>query len=82
MELSYPTHFAALPLVEFSLPLAMLMFCLHCLVGFIAARVAYRKGANLRPWLIWGMIGGTLALITACQDPPRLPMRQHNNSSE
>jgi hypothetical protein len=46
-----------------------LMLWLHCLIGLIAARTAYRRGGDLGLWLPWGLLGGTLALITALLGP-------------
>ncbi|MGF1461473.1 MAG: hypothetical protein ACFBSG_20905 [Leptolyngbyaceae cyanobacterium] len=45
------------------------MLLLHCAIGLVAAQIAYRKGADLGNWLVWGMIGGTLSLITALKLP-------------
>lgn len=64
MELSYPTLLGSptstgLPLVN------GVMLLLHCLIGLVAAQLAQRKGRRLGPWFVWGMVGGTLALITA-----------------
>lgn len=64
MELSYLNTFPELAAIGFSLAVVIMMF-LHCLMGLIAAQLAYRKGADLGGWLIWGMIGGTLSLVTA-----------------
>ncbi len=38
---------------------------LHCLIGLLAAAVAYYKGRNLRLWLFIGLTGGTAALFVA-----------------
>lgn len=70
MGLSYlthffdPTHMPSLAVMSFPLVRVLMMF-LHCLIGLIAAMVAYRNGRNLGIWLLWGLLGGTLALITA-----------------
>ena len=72
MELSYLTHLPDLAAVGLS-PITVIMMFLHCLIGLIAARMAYRKGADLGVWLLWGMVGGTLALVMALQRPPRSP---------
>jgi hypothetical protein len=64
MELSYLNTFADLAAIGFPVSVAI-MLLLHCLIGLVAAQLAYRKGANLGIWLIWGMIGGTLSLVTA-----------------
>lgn len=70
MELSYLDNLPNLAAIGFPLNVAMMLF-LHCLIGLIAAKVAYRKGAKLSGWLIWGMIGGTLSLIMALRKPAR-----------
>lgn len=70
MELSYLTTFPELAAIGFSLVVVIMMF-LHCLIGLVAAQLAYRKGADLGNWLIWGMIGGTLSLVTALRLPAK-----------
>ena len=47
----------------------VLMLWSHCLIGLVAARVAYRRGGDLGMWLPWGLLGGTLALVTALAGP-------------
>ena len=47
------------------------LFNFHCLIGGIAAVVSNRKGYALVPWLFWGLLGGTLALIVALRLKPR-----------
>jgi hypothetical protein len=42
-----------------------LLLNLHCLLGGIAAVVAARKGYSLGRWLLWGLLGGTGALIVS-----------------
>ncbi|TVQ11411.1 MAG: hypothetical protein EA368_05585 [Leptolyngbya sp. DLM2.Bin27] len=42
---------------------------LHCAIGLVAARLAYGKGYDLGLWLVWGAIGGTVALIDALRRP-------------
>ncbi|NER35438.1 MAG: hypothetical protein F6J93_15785 [Oscillatoria sp. SIO1A7] len=37
----------------------------HCVIGTVAALVAYKKGRNFGRWLGLGLIGGTVALIAA-----------------
>ncbi|MBF2036230.1 MAG: hypothetical protein IGR92_12325 [Leptolyngbyaceae cyanobacterium T60_A2020_046] len=69
MELSYPTVFSDAAAVPFP-PAIAVMLLLHCLIGLIAARLAHRKGLDLGLWFVWGMIGGTAALITAMLQPP------------
>lgn len=53
----------------------ILMF-VHCLNGSIGALVAKQKGRNFYLWLIGGLIGGTVALVSAFLLPPL------SNSSE
>ncbi len=48
---------------------AFLFASAHCLIGGLAAIVAQSKGRRLELWLIWGLIGGTVALITAIASP-------------
>ncbi|NES93206.1 MAG: hypothetical protein F6K13_30555 [Okeania sp. SIO2B9] len=38
---------------------------LHCVIGTAAAFVAKSGGRNFNIWLGWGLLGGTIALITA-----------------
>lgn len=38
---------------------------LHCLIGILAAAVAYYKGRNLKLWLFIGLACGTAALVVA-----------------
>ncbi len=38
---------------------------LHCVIGTAAAFVAKSRGRNFNLWLGWGLLGGTIALITA-----------------
>jgi hypothetical protein len=49
---------------------AFLLFSAHCLIGGVAAIVAQSKGRRLWVWLIWGLIGGTAALIMAIANLP------------
>lgn len=51
------------------LPPSYFMLLSHCLLGLVAAQVAQRKGRDLSFWLIWGAIGGTLALVSAIAAP-------------
>jgi hypothetical protein len=46
-------------------PLLCLMLIMHFGIGIGAAMVARRKGFNFQLWLIWGLIGGTVALVGA-----------------
>lgn len=45
------------------------MMLSHCLVGLVAAQVAQRKGYDLGVWLLWGLFGGTVALVDAMRRP-------------
>ncbi|HSM83911.1 MAG TPA: hypothetical protein VLS96_19635 [Nodosilinea sp.] len=56
-----------------TIPLAYYPMFLHCAIGLVAARVAYRKGYSLDRWLLWGAVGGTVALLDALRRPTRLP---------
>lgn len=51
-------------------PALYIMLNLHCLIGGIAAVVAWRKGYPLGTWMIWGLIGGTIALVYALLAKP------------
>lgn len=52
-----------------TIPLLWLPMFLHCLIGLVAAQVAFRKGYDLGRWLLWGLLGGTVALIDALRRP-------------
>ncbi len=52
-----------------SLPLAYLPLFLHCIMGLVAAMMAHRKGYDLGLWMLWGMVGGTVALVDAVRRP-------------
>lgn len=52
-----------------------LMMELHCLIGLVAARTGYHRGGDLGQWLLWGILGGTVALITA-RYGDRLPFKR------
>lgn len=47
------------------------LLTLHCVIGVGAAIIAQQKGLNLTRWVIWGLIGGTAALITALAAKPK-----------
>ncbi|NJL86935.1 MAG: hypothetical protein HC886_14755 [Leptolyngbyaceae cyanobacterium SM1_1_3] len=47
------------------------LLLLHCTMGLIAALLAQRKHLNFSIWFIWGMVGGTLALVTALAVPAK-----------
>ena len=68
MPSSYLTDLPDLAAIGFPLSVVV-MLLLHCLIGLVAAQIAQRKGADLSFWLIWGLIGGTLSLITALRLP-------------
>ncbi|MFQ4139604.1 hypothetical protein PGN35_025170 [Nodosilinea sp. PGN35] len=52
-----------------TLPLIYLPIFFHCIMGLIAAQVAQRKGYDLSLWLVWGTLGGTVALVDALRRP-------------
>ncbi|MEB3312960.1 MAG: hypothetical protein VKL98_02330 [Cyanobacteriota bacterium] len=56
-----------------SLPpyLPWMLFGLHCAVGLVAAQIAGDKGYRRQPWLLWGLVGGTVALIDSLRRPHR-----------
>lgn len=41
----------------------------HCLVGLVAAQIAQRKGYDLGRWILWGTVGGTVALLDVLRRP-------------
>ncbi len=55
------------------LPTAIALMILHCMIGTVAAWVAYRQGRPLRAWLGWGLLGGTLALVVVLVTAPPAP---------
>ncbi|MDB9525969.1 hypothetical protein PN498_08225 [Oscillatoria sp. CS-180] len=70
MESSYLTPSPELAAIGLPLSVTVMML-LHCLIGLLAAQIAHRRGADLGLWLVWGTIGGTVALITALRLSPR-----------
>ena len=54
-----------------TIPLVYLPLFLHCVIGLVAAQVAQRKGYDLGLWFVWGLVGGTLALVDALLRPRR-----------
>ena len=52
-------------------PLVYLPMFLHCVMGLAAAQVAQRKGYDLGLWMVWGAVGGTVALVDALRRPLR-----------
>ncbi|MCT7985209.1 hypothetical protein NG796_18200 [Laspinema sp. A4] len=57
--------------IQENLPLLYVLAIGHCIMGILAARVATRKGYPRGFWLIWGLIGGTIAFITASRLKPK-----------
>lgn len=53
-------------------PLIYIMLVLHCVIGVGAAILAQRKGFDYGVWLVWGLVGGTAALVHAAIAKPRL----------
>jgi hypothetical protein len=45
---------------------------LHCFMGGIAAIAAHKKGLSLKRWIIFGIIGGTPALVAAILAKPKV----------
>ncbi len=52
-------------MTEINWQLFWILMILHCVVGTTAAFVAKSRGRNFNIWLGWGLLGGTIALITA-----------------
>lgn len=46
-------------------PVPYILVILHCAIGVAAAIAAQRKGFPYGIWLVWGLIGGTAALVMA-----------------
>lgn len=42
---------------------------LHCIIGLTAALLARQQGRPFLPWIFWGLLGGTIALIAAIVRP-------------
>lgn len=61
------------PAMADTIPLVYIPLYLHCVIGLVAARVAHGKGYDLGLWLVWGAIGGTVALIDALRRPRLSP---------
>ena len=51
--------------------LPWMLFGLHCAVGLVAAQIARGKGYSPQAWLLWGLVGGTVALIDSLRRPHR-----------
>ncbi len=52
-------------MTEINWQLFWILMILHCVIGTAAAFVAKSRGRNFNVWLGWGLVGGTIALITA-----------------
>jgi hypothetical protein len=46
-----------------------LLLLAHCLIGLVAALIAQRKGYDLGIWILWGTVGGTVALVDVLRRP-------------
>ncbi len=64
MPISLPVTVPSMATMEFPLSVCVLLF-FHCAIGLVAANLAHRKGGDLGLWFCWGMVGGTLSLVTA-----------------
>lgn len=53
-----------MPTLPFDFPLYAPL-ALHCVIGGVATVIAQSKGRRFETWLLWGLIGGTVALIAA-----------------
>jgi hypothetical protein len=51
--------------VDFDPHTLIIPLTLHCLIGLVAAGVAYRKGRRLGRWVALGLVAGTPAFIAA-----------------
>jgi len=52
-----------------TIPLVYLPLFFHCVIGLVAAQVAHGKGYDLGRWMVWGAVGGTVALVDALRRP-------------
>lgn len=50
----------------------LILATVHCFMGTLAAIAAHKKGLNLKRWIIFGIIGGTPALIAAILAKPKV----------
>lgn len=57
--------FSMLPWIGLHPDLLWIPATLHCIIGLVAAAVAQRRGFPAGKWLLWGLIGGTVALVSA-----------------
>ncbi|MCT7971715.1 hypothetical protein [Laspinema olomoucense] len=57
--------------IQANLPILYFLAVAHCIMGLLAAGVAQRKGYHQGFWLIWGLIGGTVAFVTASRLKPK-----------
>jgi hypothetical protein len=55
--------------VSYPWVLATLMI-LHCIIGMTAAIAAQKQGRPFGPWIAWGLLGGSVALIAVLVKPP------------
>jgi hypothetical protein len=60
-----------------NLPLIVCLTVLHCAVGTAAGLLAKSKGKNFPLWLLFGLIGGTFALIAAFLVPSTQPQQKY-----
>ena len=52
-------------MTEINWQLFWILMILHCFIGTAGAFMAKSRGRNFNLWLVWGLLGGTIALITA-----------------
>lgn len=50
----------------------LILATVYCVMGTLAAIAAHKKGLNLKRWIIFGIIGGTPALIAAILAKPKV----------
>ncbi|MDJ0519415.1 MAG: hypothetical protein QNJ74_25225 [Trichodesmium sp. MO_231.B1] len=58
-------------MTEIHWQLFWILMILHCLIGTAAAFVAKSRARNFNIWLGWGLLGGTIALITVFLMPAK-----------
>jgi hypothetical protein len=54
-----------------------LLLCFHCLIGAVATFIATRKGRSLGNWFLFGLLGGTIALVAILIMPPQEQPSDH-----
>jgi hypothetical protein len=59
------TNMTTIDNISPTLDLFLLLLFYHCLIGGIATLVAVNKGYQKFNWLIFGLVGGTLAFFIA-----------------